>query len=808
MLPLAVRALLLVILALVPAALVHTMLEREAREDRRTQLANQASQFARLVASQQSRTLEGVRNLLIAVAAHEAISAARPGAVCDAYLARVLEGYSHVIALGSFDTGGRLICGDAPRPPGLNIAGRPYVQAVLAGSDFAVGQLTQGLATGQRTLHLAVPLRDAGDAVLGGLVAALSIDWLNADLAELRLPAGASAAILDRDGIVLARTPEPEPFIGARAPAFALPAITSGQPAIIEGAALDGPRRILGLMPVGGTPAGLTVAVGLSVELGVLDELKRERRTSLLVVGALMAGLLLAIAAFQVGVDKPVQKLMHAAQAWSAQNWTARVGRVGGGREFDRIATALDAMAEALQRAELARLAASARVKALSDVSPQVVFTADATGRIDWVNGYWRQFTGLSLDRSVGVGLMRAIHHKDRRAVLDAWRAATTPGAEGELNLEVRICEVKAHAWRWFYCRAAPIRDEEGLIVSWAGVALDFHDLRQAREALAEQSERLRVTYQTAPIGLCLLDPELRFLAINAVLADAHGASAEAHLGHVLGEMAPEASLVLEEPLHRLFRTGEAVVEMEVRGPPVAPPAPRRVWLCNFLPVRNAEGLVVAATGSVLDITARKHAEITERLLSREVDHRAKNVLAVVRSMVRVSAAEAPSDVEGFVEVLEGRIAAMARVHTLLSRASWNSVELADLVREETAAHAGQFRTTGGFVRLVPEAAQPLTMVLHELVTNSAKYGALSERAGTVTLSWTRQGDGVVLEWLERGGPALSGPPTLTGLGTELIDGNAGTPLDGGIERRWEPQGLRGTLRIGPGALLGPDQAA
>jgi PAS domain S-box-containing protein len=406
------------------------------------------------------------------------------------------------------------------------------------------------------------------------------------------------------------------------------------------------------------------------------------------------------------------------------------------------------------------------------------------------------------------VGLLRAIHHEDRRRAITAWRLATGAGSAGEFDLELRLCNVEAHAWRWFYCRAAPIRDAQGRLTSWAGVALDFHDLRQAREALAEQSERLRVTYQSAPIGLCLLDPDLRFLAINAVLAEATGASADAHLGRTLHEMAPQPALILEQPLRRLFETGEAVKEIEVEGPPVSPPALRRVWLNSFLPVRNAAGAIVAATGSVLDITARKHAEMTERLLSREVDHRAKNVLAVVRSMVRVSAAEAGDDVAIFVDVLEGRIAAMARVHTLLSRAGWNSVELGELVHQEAGAFPAQIRSEGATVALVAQAAQPLTMVLHELVTNAAKYGALSLPTGTVKLRWARDADGVKLEWLERGGPAVDGPPALTGFGTELIDGNASTPLDGGLERSWEPEGLRCTLRIGPGALVAPDHAA
>ena len=801
MLPLAVRALLLVILALVPAAIVQALLEQESRTERSDQVADQAMRLAQLIAGQQTRTLENVQHLMSAIAAHQAILSATPNAECDTYLLRLLRQYPRYVALNSFDPTGRLICTATPLPPGVTLAGRAYFDAVLAGTEFAVGDFAQGRGTGQRTLHLATPLRDAQGAIIGGLVLGLSIDWLNQDLATVQLPPGSAATILDRHGIVLARTPDAQRFVGTRVLDFALAAATSGRPQVLEGGSLDGPRRISGYMPVAGAPGGLMVAVAMSVEEGVVAELKRERRAAALVVGSLFLALILAIWAFHRGVDRPVRQLLTAAQGWSAQNWHARIGHVGGGREFDRIAVALDAMADALQKAEQARLAASARVKALSDVSPQVVFTADPAGRVDWLNGYWRQLTGLSVARSQGAGLLRAVHPADRRGAVQAWHEAITKGQE--CNIELRLRRHQDGAWRWFFCRAAPIASDAGGVGSWAGVALDFHDLRQAREALAEQSERLRVTYQSAPIGLCLLDRELRFLAVNAVLARANDATPEAHIGRTLAEMAPRASAMLLAPLRQLIATGDPVEGLEVEGPPVAPPAVRQVWLCNYLPVRDPRGSIVAATGSVLDISARKHAEATERLLSREVDHRARNVLAVVRSMVRVSAAEAPDDVEAFADVLEGRIAAMARAHTLLSGAGWSSVELGELVKQESAAHQAQFHIEGGVVQLVPEAAQPLTMVLHELVTNAAKYGALSTPGGTVSLRWWRDQQGAMLEWLERGGPTLSGEPAQIGFGTQLIDGNASTPLDGALVRSWEGGGLRCTLRIGGGALSG-----
>jgi PAS domain S-box-containing protein len=141
-----------------------------------------------------------------------------------------------------------------------------------------------------------------------------------------------------------------------------------------------------------------------------------------------------------------------------------------------------------------------------------------------------------------------------------------------------------------------------------------------------------------------LLDRQLRFLAVNTLFAEIQGTSAQAHLGQALAALAPRLAAVLAPHLSRLIAEGEPVTGREIDATQPAQNGeapPRRVLLCGFHPVLGDKGEVVAISGSMLDITARKRAEEAERLLSREVDHRAKNVLAVVRSLVRISAAEA-----------------------------------------------------------------------------------------------------------------------------------------------------------------------
>jgi PAS domain S-box-containing protein len=805
--PLAVRALLLVLLALVPAALVQTQLEQEARGERAQQLGAEAMRLTRLVAGQQLRVFEGAQHLLNAMAAHEALRAGVPNAECDLFLARLLRGYTRYIAANLFDLEGRRVCAAAPELPAGNVADRPYFQAVRAGAPFAVGEYTRGRATGAPSLHFASPLRSDAGVLAGVVVVALSLDWMHDDLEALPLPAGAAASIIDGRGVVLARTPDGGRFVGTTVPGFAFEAATAMRPSLRDGESLDGERRIAGFMPVPAAPIGLTVAVGLAADTEIAAELERDRRTAFLIIGSLLLTLVLAIGAFHILVERPVSRLLGAAQAWSRQEWAARVGPLGGGREFERIGSALDLMADALQRAEAARVVAAIRVKALSDVSPQVVFTADARGNIDWLNGYWRNLTGRDIAHTTGAGWLRAVHPADVRRAVTAWRAAlaeAAAGGAGEFHVELRLLRAEDRAWRWFFCRAAPIRDSDGEVTAWAGVALDFDELRRAREALAEQSQRLQATYSNAPVGLCLLDRRLRFLAVNTLFAEIQGAAAEEHLGHGLAELAPRLAAMLVPRLQRLIADGEPLsgVEIDVTQPPLdGLDQPRRVLLCGFHPVLGEGGEVVAVSGSMLDITARKRAEEAEQMLSREVDHRAKNVLAVVRSLVRISAAEAPDDVEALVQVLEGRISAVARVHTILSHTGWEGADLRDIALEETAAYGSRVRREGPPLRLIAQAAQAFAMVLHELLTNAAKHGCFSAPEGHLVLRWERVGRGAQLSWTEHGGPILAGPPSRSGFGTQLIDANAGTPLDGHIERYWEAAGLRCVLHIGPNAL-------
>jgi PAS domain S-box-containing protein len=205
-------------------------------------------------------------------------------------------------------------------------------------------------------------------------------------------------------------------------------------------------------------------------------------------------------------------------------------------------------------------------------------------------------------------------------------------------------------------------------------------------------------------------------------------------------------------------------------------------------------GRVVRVSGVTVDITERKRAEERQNLLSREVDHRAKNALALAQSIVRLTRAP---NVGAYIQAVEGRITALARVHTILSLSSWQGAEVGRLVDEELAPYseAGQIKFVGSEVQLQPATAQTLALALHELVTNSAKYGALSTLSGRLSIGWEMQGEFLLLTWEESGGPLVH-KPTSRGFGTRSVIASIESQLGGQALFDWRSEGLICRLQV------------
>jgi PAS domain S-box-containing protein len=245
--------------------------------------------------------------------------------------------------------------------------------------------------------------------------------------------------------------------------------------------------------------------------------------------------------------------------------------------------------------------------------------------------------------------------------------------------------------------------------------------------------------------------------------------------------------------MDRLFREG-GTYETEFR---IRRPNGEVRWCAGTAAAsRDAKNRVVRISGVTVDITARKEAEERQDLLAREVDHRAKNALALVQSIVRLTRA---GSIDGYVNAVEGRIKALSRVHTVLSQSRWQGADLRGLIEEELAPYRGgegdKVAASGPQVQLQPATAQTLALALHELATNAAKYGALSSHSGRVNLTWDLKPDSLELHWVETGGPSAQ-KPSAQGFGTRIVIASIERQLGGQTGFEWRPEGLHCVLSV------------
>jgi len=227
---------------------------------------------------------------------------------------------------------------------------------------------------------------------------------------------------------------------------------------------------------------------------------------------------------------------------------------------------------------------------------------------------------------------------------------------------------------------------------------------------------------------------------------------------------------------------------------------------------KNGEGAVPRVLGTLLDITDRKSTESHQQLLMAELDHRVKNILANVAAIARLSSSNAVS-IKAFSSALDGRIHAMSAAHDLLRQSSWTGVDLHELVQGALEPYRSrtdnEITVEGERLRLTSKFAQSMALVLHELVTNAVKHGALSASGGKVAVNWSRipgsEGDRIKFAWKERSGPSCIAP-NRNGFGLAVIR-SAASECGGQAEMSFAPCGFEfgfegelssRTLMVGP----------
>ncbi|CAN7363533.1 PAS domain-containing protein [Phenylobacterium sp. LjRoot225] len=342
-----------------------------------------------------------------------------------------------------------------------------------------------------------------------------------------------------------------------------------------------------------------------------------------------------------------------------------------------------------------------------------------------------------------------------------------------------------------------PVVDERGEVTGIFFEGFDVTQQVRAQAAVEESNRRLNAAVAIARLGVFEIDYETRQARFDA--------RARAIFG-----FGPDESLTIDDVMGRIDSNDLQRIGAQARADNAAGEARREREYRIHLPdgsIRDVisvsdhspgpDGRPTRAVGVVDDVTERRRAEQRQLLLINELNHRVKNTLATVQSIAAQTLRSAP-DLPSAREVFEARLVALAAAHDLLTAESWRGARLTDVAATAMAPfetmHRPQIIRSGPPVWLAAHRALALSLALHELATNAAKYGALSVPEGRVTIRWSVSGDELRLLWIEEGGPPVA-TPTRAGFGTRLLQRSLAHELHGEVAFTFAPEGVRCEIR-------------
>lgn len=347
-----------------------------------------------------------------------------------------------------------------------------------------------------------------------------------------------------------------------------------------------------------------------------------------------------------------------------------------------------------------------------------------------------------------------------------------------------------------------PMFDESGMLVGGVNCFQDVTELRQIQNEQREGRQVFVNIMNALPSAVYATDPDGHLTYYNEAAAKMWGFEPELRKqqwcgswkiyssdGRLIPHEECPMAIALKE--RRPIRGIEAVAER--------PDGTRVPFLPYPTPLFGSDGNLIGGVNLLYDLTDVKKAEAQQKALIDELNHRVKNTLATVQSLA-AQTFRGTDTADAAKQAFEARLLALSKTHDHLTRERWEWADLKAIVDDTLAPYrASQTHREGGPVRIAPKAALTLSMVMHELATNAAKYGALSAPDGKLAVTWSCTQEGgkrhLRLEWHESDGPTVT-PPVRKGFGSKLVERSIVQDLGGSAQIAFDPSGLRYTCDV------------
>ncbi|MGH7224962.1 MAG: PAS domain-containing protein, partial [Gemmataceae bacterium] len=351
-----------------------------------------------------------------------------------------------------------------------------------------------------------------------------------------------------------------------------------------------------------------------------------------------------------------------------------------------------------------------------------------------------------------------------------------------------------------FIMRLRPYRSTENVIQGVVMTFVDITERKKADTAVRKSEVRFSAIVNQAAVGVAETDLAGRFVLTNARFCEIVGRSDEALKALRMQDITHPEDLPRNQVLFDRLVSAGTGFEIETR---YVRPDGEAVWVQNSVSaLLDDDGRPHRLLAVSLEIGERKGREAQAELLLGELDHRVKNILAIVISVVSQTL-KTSSNPQTFAAAIKSRIEAISRAHSILTnRGGRESASLHSLIATELAPYnldGRDIAVDGPEVRLTPKAGLSFGLTFHELASNAAKYGALSVSGGSLSLSWkiyNHDDRRLRLTWIETGGPTIQKAPATRGFGTTVIERTMQHDFDAAVTREFLPSGLRCTIEM------------